>query len=50
MYTKSSAMLRPGKIIPVIGTSMDGKYDAVIACCKFNLGFLIGLYDSSRHY
>ena len=30
MYMKSKAILRPGKIIPIIGTKIDGKYDAVI--------------------
>ena len=28
---KSRAMLMPGKIMPTIGTNIDGKYDAVIA-------------------
>ena len=26
----NKAMLKPGKIIPTIGTSTDGRYDAVI--------------------
>lgn len=26
-------MLRPGNMIPVMGTSIDGKYDAVIVFC-----------------
>lgn len=27
---KSKAMLKPGNISPTIGTSIDGKYDAVM--------------------
>ena len=37
MYIKSNAMLKPGKIIPTIGTSMDGKYDAVMPLLSYCL-------------
>lgn len=30
MYKKSNAILNPGNRIPVSGTKIDGKYDAVI--------------------
>lgn len=30
MYKNSKAMPKPGNRIPVIGTNIDGKYDAVI--------------------
>lgn len=30
MYINNNAILKPGKIIPVSGTKIDGKYDAVI--------------------
>lgn len=30
IYINNKAMLKPGKTIPVKGTKIDGKYDAVI--------------------
>ena len=44
MYMNNKAILRPGNTMPTIGTSIDGKYDAVIFIF---LIINIGLYNST---
>lgn len=52
IYKNSNAILTAGKIIPVKGTKIDGRYDAVIYlfCKKFNMKFIYNIIVIIRYF